>query len=520
MRDALGARLKFVSRMAEVRAQSPTEVWPPPGNDQELWEYVRDTWGVEIPRLVHPDCEGRHRAPFAAFADAYFSRVSTTLWIGSRGLGGKTFLLALLTATEAATLGAEVSLLAGSEEQARIAFQYCGKFWELPSAPRRLLERSSTKAELRLSNGGGIYVHSASSRSARGQHRPRLRVDEADEFKLARTDRSRIEVLDDALGQPMTQGEVTPQTLIASTWHYHDGAMARLLRRIRSGELDGEAYEWCYKESLKRSVGGEPVGWLPESDVEAMRGRMTQQQFAVEVALQEPRAEDLAIARAAVDEMWSEDWNSAARAGASSAPFRGAPGEYIELPCCAEYDPEEGPHRHHRYATGCDWGRRRDFTVIVTYRTDFDDGHWWLVGWEADQGRSWPYLVERFNERIRRFPGPAAFDGTGIGDVVGSMITVRAQSVTLTGGAIGRRAKLFSDYIMAIEDGRLWGPRIERAWEDHRALTRLDLFGRGGHPADSFVAGALAWSCRTLEPRSDLDFGVDRLAKQNSEFGY
>ena len=516
--NRMSARLDFLREMAELRARAADHLRPAPRDDDELWVYVRETWGVEIPRLVHPDCSGVHAAPFTAFADAYFARIPTAVWIGSRGLGGKTFLLALLAATEAATLGAEVSILGGSEEQARIAYRYVGKFWGLTSAPRQLLERSSTRAELRLSNGGGIFVHRASSRSARGQHRPRLRVDEADEFKLARTDRSRIEVLDDALGQPMTQGEVSPQTLIASTWHHHDGAMARLLRRLRSGELDGAAYEWCYKESLRRTVADELVGWLPEADVEAMRGRMTRQQFEVEVALQEPRAEDLAIARGAVDEMWSERWNSAARAGVSAEPFRGAPGEYIELPCCAEYDPKEGPHRHHRYATGCDWGRKRDFTAIVTYRVDTESGNWWLVAWEIDQGRSWPELIERFNTRVRRFPGPAAYDGTGVGDAVSALIKVTATAVILTGGAAGRRARAFNDYIMAIEDGRLQGPRIQQAWEDHRALTRLDLFGRGGHPADSFVAGALAWSCRTLEPRYDLDFGVDRLAKQTSEF--
>ena len=379
-------RFRFMRRVAALRAEASTSSLVAPASDDALWRLVRDSCQVEIPRAVHPDCEGRHIAPFTAFTDAFFGRQPTAVWIGSRGLGGKTFLLALLAASEAAWLGAPVSLFAGSEEQGRIAYSYLAEFWGRAGAPSQLLAGAPSKTELRLRNGGGVFLHRGSARSARGQHRPRLRIDEADEFKLARSDRTRIEVLDDALGQPMTQGGVSPQTLIASTWHHHDGAMALLLRRLREGELEGAVYEWCYKESMQRVVDGAAVGWLPESDFEAMRARMTSQQFAVEVALQEPRAEDLAIARDAVDAMWDPDFNEAVRRGRLSEPFRGAPGEYIELPCCRDYDPAEGPHRHDRYATGCDWGRKRDYTAIVTYRTDLDDGHWWLVGWRSIRG--------------------------------------------------------------------------------------------------------------------------------------
>lgn len=204
-------------------------------------------------------------------------------------------------------------------------------------------------------------------------------------------------------------------------------------------------------------VDGHSVGWLPESDVEAMRARMTSQQFTVEVTLQEPRAEDLAIDRTAVDAMWDQRFTAAARLGSSSEPFRGAPGEYIELPCCDDDEREQGAHLHHRYATGCDWGRKHGYTAIVTYRTDLKDG-WWLVAWEIDQGGEWPHLVRRFNDRVGRFPGHAAYYGTGIGDALGALVEVPATAVMLSGGATGRRAQLFNDYIVAIEDRRLLPP--------------------------------------------------------------
>ena len=95
----------------------------PPATDDELWQFVHDHFGESLVRDVHPDCVARgHVAPFTAFADAYFARVPLVLWIGSRGLAGKTYLLGLLIATEVATLGAGVSLFGGSREQAVIAF--------------------------------------------------------------------------------------------------------------------------------------------------------------------------------------------------------------------------------------------------------------------------------------------------------------------------------------------------------------------------------------------------------------
>ncbi len=63
-------------------------------------------------------------------------------------------------------------------------------------------------------------------------------------------------------------------------------------------------------------------------------------------------------------------------------------GEYLEFPCCEIYitarqrhelDPSAEEPRtgtRHQYATGADWGRRRDRTAIVTYRTDTPDGIW------------------------------------------------------------------------------------------------------------------------------------------------
>ena len=80
-------------------------------------------------------------------------RVPFALWIGSRGLAGKTYLLGLLIATELATLGTGVSLFGGSREQAVIAFDYARRFWErdtggaLPTASWRRRGREPRQPE-------------------------------------------------------------------------------------------------------------------------------------------------------------------------------------------------------------------------------------------------------------------------------------------------------------------------------------------------------------------------------------
>lgn len=47
-----GAReaLEFARAMAHVRRRAAPQAGDVPVTDDELWHYVRDTWGVEIPR--------------------------------------------------------------------------------------------------------------------------------------------------------------------------------------------------------------------------------------------------------------------------------------------------------------------------------------------------------------------------------------------------------------------------------------------------------------------------------------
>ena len=86
----------------------------PPQTPTELWWAVYGMWGIKIPtQRVCP----HHRAPFEAFANAYFAIDPVSVWWASRGFGGKSFLLSVLALSEATWLGANISLLGGSGAQ-------------------------------------------------------------------------------------------------------------------------------------------------------------------------------------------------------------------------------------------------------------------------------------------------------------------------------------------------------------------------------------------------------------------
>ena len=191
-----------------------------------------------------------------------------------------------------------------------------------------------------------------------------------------------------------------------------------------------------------------------------------------EYELGEPSPESRAIQPEMVDAMFKP----------ALGTFGGRPGEAIEI---------EPPIAGATYATGADWAKDRDWTVVTTFRTDTRPMR--LVAYGRDGRRPWPLMVELLDRRAQRYPGPTAHDATGLGDVVDDLLTADAEGVKLVGRA---RADLLSDYIKAIENGELEAPRIEHPYGEHKYATLDDIYG-SGHLPDSICAGALAlWAYR------------------------
>lgn len=505
-KTAQGQALEEALRVLEGRAHD-YEI-KVPTTDDELWNLTKRYCGIEIPRTKV--CEN-HVAPFTAFADAYFARSSTAIWEASRGFGGKTIMLAVLAFMEAVTLGAFVNLLGGSGEQSKRVHAYMrgddpnvlDTFWGCPLAPRQLLKEDPTTFLTKLKHGGVIRVLAASQKSVRGPHPQRLRVDEIDECDL--------EILDAALPQPMEAKGIREHTVLSSTHQNPDGTMTEMKRRAPGNGWP--IFTWCYRESLATHGG-----WLSPDSVERKKKDITDQMWLVEYENQEPSPESRAILPDAVERMfegdiipsfpgetlfieprmaicpkgherpWSEyTWNEQVLDEHHKPKFypNGKPVmKKVTTPCpeCGSLRAKSGT-----YSTGGDWARKRDWTVILTFRTDVVPYR--LVAFHRTQRQSWPTMVEALDEQIEHYDSFACHDATGLGDVVADYLRNPVEDVIMVGRT---RRDMLSNFIASIERDEIRAPRIEFMYNQYRYASVDDLFGQG-HLPDSLSAGSLAY---------------------------
>lgn len=451
----------------------------PPQTDDELWQAVRTIWGVEIPR--QRVCRN-HKAPFEAFADAFFARSPVSVWKASRGFGGKSMTLATLGMTEAVLLRSEVVVLGGSSAQSLRVHEVMKEGWDWPLAPVSLLAKQ-TMYQTHLTHGGGVRALMASQKSVRGPHPQRLRLDEVDEMDY--------EIFNASLGQPMSTQHVMSQTVISSTHQYPDKTMTKVLERAE--ENGWPVYEWCYHETA------EPNGWLRVSDIVAKQKIVSKQMWDTEYELQEPNFEGRAIDPYWVDRCFDPNLGE----------FPGEERKYMEFEAPIEDDDSI------TYVNSADWAKQRDWTIICTYKVNRlnPDVPWKMVAFERLGRMPWPRMVDRLNKRSKRYPGFVVHDSTGLGNVIEDYLECDSTGIEMIGKI---RTYLFSEYISGIEGGKLHCPRIKWAYDEHKYVSMDDLFGKG-HPPDTVVAGALAWHMRDkLFKRSHLVNLPKSLTKQSA----
>ena len=365
-----------------------------------------------------------------------------------------------------------MTVLGGSGQQSARVLDAMGAHWRAPAAPVHLLDGPPGLYTTRLLWGNTVTALTASQPSVRGAHPARLRLDEADEMRLP--------ILEAAQGQPMDQGAVRAQTVIASTHQHPDGTMTAVLRR--AAEQGWPVYEWCYRETL------EPHGWLTEDQVTRKRTEITAQMWRTEFDLQEPSAEGRAIDPDAVE--WAFD----AALGEADAAVLDHGWEATPTAAAAA---SAG-----WYAHGADWAQAVDFTVVVTLRCDVKPLQ--LVAATRTHRRPWPVMIGILNAIGTRYPGPVAHDATGGGTVVAEYVTL--HDVIDFQMTCRQRRDLFISYIAALERHELKLPRLEPFYREHKYCRVDDLFGKG-HPPDTVVAMALAYHAfRT--GRQPGDYGV------------
>jgi hypothetical protein len=198
--------------------------------------------GVRIPKVGI--CEG-HVSPFDYLSDSFLypGRWDKVCW-ANRG-GGKTFLGAISTWLDSIIMaGCETKILGGSLEQSAKMYAYTAEFWgdEDNYFRERYLAAEPTARRTQLKNNSSFHILTASSKSVRGPHVQRLKLDEIDEF-----DR---EIYEAACYIPLSKRGIRACTEIFSTMHRPYGLMSEIIDSY--SEQGYKLYKWCVFEVLKQ----------------------------------------------------------------------------------------------------------------------------------------------------------------------------------------------------------------------------------------------------------------------------
>ena len=446
----------------------------PPKTKEDLANYLELFFGLKVASTSV--CDG-HCAPLDAIAASYFAESPVVIWVASRGFGGKTRLLSALSKMEM-MLGANITLLGGSGQQSRRIHQYVREAWEYEpeidgkkflSPFTEMVPKQPNNWGAKTNKGNSIEALTASTKSARGAHPERLRLDEVDEM--------REDVYDSSLGQPMsndTKG-IRGQTTISSTHQYPDGLMTRVLEE--AAERGWPVYMWCYKESHVDNGG-----WLTQEQIDDKRQTVSESMWDIEYELQEPSIEGRVLSSDNLHKLFCMTQNTV---------------EYTD----GKLVIAEPPFKGARYVTGCDWGKTRHFTEIVTLRTDVSPVR--LVAYERVQGKKqgedYKHMKKRFEDRMRLYGGRGIHDANGVGDSIADFMDpvikkhVRHHKV----GNDAAKESLYMNLVMSVEedDAKIVMPRIS-ALENQFKYLRDDDIRKNGHPPDGVSAVALAWAAR------------------------
>jgi hypothetical protein len=438
-----------------------------PRTREELWDYVKLFFGVEIPK--RKICSGCC-SPFDAFAGAYFAESPICIFYGNRG-AGKSCLLSLLGMTIQLTMGCNVNIVGGSSEQSQRILSYirggssqcAGMFWDCPTAPIFLIDhREENKRLSKLYNKGLIKCLTASSTSVRGEHVPRLLCDEID--------CAEYQIIEDALSQAKSDHKrgIKKQIVLSSTWQNPEGTMTKFMKRAR--ENGWPIYKWCWRETIISNGG-----WLPDEDIESVRKTVSSETFEREYNNQEPHGEGKIWKDEDIDFMFDR----------SLGEFKGKPNEICRI---------QNPHPELTFYHGADWAKKKDSTIITTFLKRPDGNPDLMANWLRLEKMKWDDQAAKFNEIVKDYGGSSAHDITGVGDVVNDLLTHESTPVDFR--ARKKIRDMLTDYVIAIERREIKAPFIEHAYYEHKYATYEQLYDTD-HLPDSIASGAMAWSVRS-----------------------
>jgi hypothetical protein len=246
----------------------------------------------------------------------------------------------------------------------------------------------------------------------------------------------------------------------------------------------------CYRETSN------PVdGWLDPSFIEQKKREIPAEMWRVEYELGEPSIGNRAFDSEKVEETFSLP--------APTAEDTIKVGKDFEQYKFEEYRETDD------YVISADWAQAQDFTVITVYKVTHLPIQ--RVYYMRMRRRPYPVMIEYFNRIMRAYNADAIHDATGLGNVVNDYLDTRARGFQMTGA---KRDNMLSEYVNAVENGKVRSPRIESAYKATLYASVEDLYSRAKefHLPDEVCADALAW--HLCHARA---FPVDPLVIPNSD---
>jgi hypothetical protein len=247
-----------------------------PRTFEQFFIWIREFFGFKIPYNFEEPCKG-HSYPLNAMWEAYAEITPMAIWYANRA-GGKTYDLSVLSFIESIfKKKCGINILGGSLDQAQKAISYLTEFWGYPNAPTHLLIGNQvSKRGYQLTNGSWVRALAASSKSVRGSHQPKLRIDECDEVDK--------NIYLAALGQPQTINGIPENIIISSTLHQPFGLMSEIVES--KDDIGAKLFKWCVKEVQ------EPHGYWKIKDVELKKKQITKAMFDAEYLCLRPKVGD------------------------------------------------------------------------------------------------------------------------------------------------------------------------------------------------------------------------------------
>lgn len=458
-----------------------------PQTDEELDEYCKFVLGISFPKTCHPDCQHREipcTPPFRVLSDMFFAKYPLIILKASRG-SGKSVLLATCCLIEQICLDAEVLVIGGSEEQAKVVFNYINpnksrfvdKFWNCPFMPKLLRNKQyEQQTYSQIVSGGVIKCLPASETAVLGQRPSRLRIDECDKAK--------IDLIESAIPccHPSADKTIDNQIVLSSTHYDPNGTLTHYIARANAankaaGRIVMPVYTFCYKDALESNGG-----YLTPKLLEGLRLGVNKITWERQFENGEPAVDNALFNDEDLAFMFDEDY------GIMETDDNDSYQEWNIDDNLIDDDLYYG-----RYV-GCDFGDKVDWTVISQFIVPEDETQPDIMTKWIRVGRCGSTVCARYYNRVLvDLEQSAAHDATGQTRFVSEVLSEYSEPVSFTKAW---KHEALNSWISAVEQQRFKIPRIKSLEKTIRYLTWDQCFSSTVHLPDDVASLILAWWAR------------------------